>query len=188
MNIGKRISTLRQMKNFSQDDLSVKLHVSRQTISNWENDRTYPDINSLVMLSDIFAVSLDNLVKEDLPLIKNKIKQTQIRLLAIGSISVIILTYLCLLVLKWSVSLGSLLVGATTVLGLVMIYYFSKVINSANLKTFRQVVDYVNGKPSQPITRSKKQTIVQTLIGLVIGLALGLLIIWLIFHFVLHVL
>lgn len=49
-----------------QEDLAEKVFVTRQTISNWENAKNYPDINSLVLLSQLFGVSLDILVKGDL--------------------------------------------------------------------------------------------------------------------------
>ena len=50
-------------KNYSQEYLAEKLYVSRQTISNWENERSYPDIHNLLMMCNLFNVSLDDLVK-----------------------------------------------------------------------------------------------------------------------------
>ena len=64
MEIGKQIRKYRTERKLSQDDLADKVYVTRQTISNWENDRNYPDIRSLVLLSNVFGISLDNLVKE----------------------------------------------------------------------------------------------------------------------------
>ena len=49
----------------SQDDLAARVYVSRQTISSWENGKTYPDIQSLLLLSEIFDVTVDSLIKED---------------------------------------------------------------------------------------------------------------------------
>ncbi|MEI3327584.1 MAG: helix-turn-helix transcriptional regulator [Thomasclavelia sp.] len=45
--------------------MALKVFVSRQTISNWETNKSCPDIKSLIMLSDVFNVSLDNFIKED---------------------------------------------------------------------------------------------------------------------------
>ena len=59
----------------SQEELADKIYTSRQTISNWENNKTYPDINSLKLLSNIFDVSLDNLVEGDIEIMKKKIDQ-----------------------------------------------------------------------------------------------------------------
>ena len=66
MELGKQIRKHRDSLNMSQDQLAEKVFVSRQTISNWENDKSYPDIKSLVILSYVFNVSLDDLIKGDL--------------------------------------------------------------------------------------------------------------------------
>lgn len=65
MNLGKKIMTMRNEKNLSQEQLAEKLNVTRQTISNWENGKFYPDIDSLVNLSKFFNVSLDVLLSYD---------------------------------------------------------------------------------------------------------------------------
>ncbi|MCJ1996759.1 helix-turn-helix transcriptional regulator [Lactococcus piscium] len=77
MEIGKRIKAYRGFLALSQDDLAKKIFVSRQTISNWETDKTYPDIQSLIALSILFDVSLDELIKSDLEAIKMKISRNQ---------------------------------------------------------------------------------------------------------------
>lgn len=63
MNIGERIYKLRTAKNMSQGDLSELLGVSRQSISKWENNSAQPDLDKIVKLSDIFGVTIDELVK-----------------------------------------------------------------------------------------------------------------------------
>lgn len=50
MNLGTQIKYFRQRDYLSQEDLAEKLYVSRQTISNWENDKSYPDVHNLLML------------------------------------------------------------------------------------------------------------------------------------------
>lgn len=65
MDLGKKIMTMRNEKNLSQKQLAEKLNVTRQTISNWENGKFYPDIDSLVNLSKFFNVSLDVLLSYD---------------------------------------------------------------------------------------------------------------------------
>ena len=62
----------------SQDELAEKIFVSRQTISNWENNKNYPDVKSLLLLSSVFNVSLDILIKGDLEEMKEKIKTEDI--------------------------------------------------------------------------------------------------------------
>ena len=57
MELGKQIKKHRQEVQLSQEKLADRVYVSRQTISNWENDKSYPDVNSLVLLSEIFQIS-----------------------------------------------------------------------------------------------------------------------------------
>lgn len=79
MEIGNQIRKYRTDLKLSQDDLAEKIYVTRQTISNWENNRNYPDIRSLILLSDVFSISLDILVKGDLEQMKGEIKTEDIR-------------------------------------------------------------------------------------------------------------
>ena len=73
MKLSKQIKKYRTETNLSQEELADKIYVSRQTISNWENEKNYPDIKSLVLMSEVFQVSLDNLVKGDLERMKKEI-------------------------------------------------------------------------------------------------------------------
>lgn len=75
MEIGKQIKKYRNEMNLSQEELSEKIFVSRQTISNWENNKNYPDIKSLLLLSSLFNVSLDILIKGDLEEMKEQIEK-----------------------------------------------------------------------------------------------------------------
>lgn len=60
--IGMNIACLRRRNNLTQEQLAEKLHVSRQTLAKWERGESEPDIRSLCTLSNLFQVSLDNLV------------------------------------------------------------------------------------------------------------------------------
>ena len=64
MEIGNKINQLRKLSGMTQEQLAEKLNVSRQTISKWESDSTSPDLESIVKISRIFHVSLDDLLKE----------------------------------------------------------------------------------------------------------------------------
>ena len=63
MSLGERIYKLRTEKNLSQGDLAERLEISRQSISKWENNNAVPDLEKIIALSEIFEVSLDELVK-----------------------------------------------------------------------------------------------------------------------------
>lgn len=63
---------------FSQEELAEKIYVTRQTISNWENEKSYPDIHSLLLLSSLFNVSLDQLIKGDIEIMKKEINKAEV--------------------------------------------------------------------------------------------------------------
>ena len=65
MEIGSKLKQARKDKGITQEQAAELLAVSRQTISNWENNRSYPDIVSVIRMSDIYSVSLDHLLKEE---------------------------------------------------------------------------------------------------------------------------
>lgn len=65
MELGKKLKSARTVKGMTQEELAESLQVTRQSISNWENNRSYPDIASMIKLSEICDISLDELLKED---------------------------------------------------------------------------------------------------------------------------
>ena len=87
MEFGKQIKKLRQEAQLSQEELAERIYVSRQTISNWENDKSYPDVNSLVLLSETFQISLDKLIKGDIEVMKDVIQKEEIEKIYGNSVS-----------------------------------------------------------------------------------------------------
>ena len=65
MELGSHIKEHRKELGLSKDDLAERIYVSRQTISNWECGRTYPDVQSLLLLSNMFGVTVNSLIKGD---------------------------------------------------------------------------------------------------------------------------
>lgn len=79
MELGNHIKHYRNEKGLSQEELAERVYVTRQTISNWENNKNYPDINSIVLLSEVFEISIDNLIKGDLEEMKNEINSEEVK-------------------------------------------------------------------------------------------------------------
>ena len=69
MTIGEKITELRKKNNYTQDKLSDKIGISRQTLSNWEGDITSPDLRQASILAQIFNISLDELVNNNVELL-----------------------------------------------------------------------------------------------------------------------
>lgn len=83
MEIGSKLKNARTKMGMTQEKVAEEIKVSRQTISNWENNKSFPDIMSIIHLSNLYSVSLDELLKEDEKMMKyleestNKVKSRQ---------------------------------------------------------------------------------------------------------------
>ena len=65
MRLGKRIYDIRKSNGLTQEEFANMFSVTRQAVSNWENDKAYPDLHTLVEISNQFNITLDVLLKED---------------------------------------------------------------------------------------------------------------------------
>lgn len=63
MDFGEQIKNIRKKEKMTQEQFAMKLNVSRQAVSNWENNKNLPDIGMLILISDVFQISLDYLIK-----------------------------------------------------------------------------------------------------------------------------
>ena len=75
MNIGNQILNIRKEKQLTQEEFGRLFHVTRQTVSNWENGKSYPDLQILVSMSNQFDISLDTLLKEDSKMVQSMDKE-----------------------------------------------------------------------------------------------------------------
>lgn len=104
MEVGNRIREEREKLGLSQEDMARQIFVSRQTISNWETGKTYPDVQSLLLLSGLFGVSVDSLVKGDVEAMDKQVENYEldrfkvkasmalaVALLAVGAVMLAIL-------------------------------------------------------------------------------------------------
>ncbi len=78
MEIGKKLKEARLGVKLTQEQVAERLFVSRQTISNWENEKSYPDIVSVIRLSDLYSISLDELLKGDTKMLEHLEESTDI--------------------------------------------------------------------------------------------------------------
>ncbi|MCW1008036.1 helix-turn-helix transcriptional regulator [Streptococcus anginosus] len=91
MEIGRKLKEARQMRGLTQENVAEKLNVSRQTISNWETEKFYPDMLYVLQLSDLYQVSLDELLKGDERMIQHLEDSTNV----VKSNQKILLTFIC---------------------------------------------------------------------------------------------
>lgn len=101
MTIGERIKLLRTKNQMTQQALADRVHISRQSISKWEQDLAWPSFANIVIISDTFDVSLDELIRGDAEFIANLERKPHIKILEVIEIgfliAIVFLTTLLLL-------------------------------------------------------------------------------------------
>jgi len=87
MNMADRIQYLRKIKGFSQEELADRVGVSRQAISKWESEQSTPDVEKIILLSDLFGVTTDYLLKGIEPVSEDTTEKSDARIFAlVGSV------------------------------------------------------------------------------------------------------
>ena len=103
MEIGQKLKDARVHSGLTQEVVAEKINVSRQTISNWENEKSYPDIISVIELSSLYCISLDDLLKGDSKMIEHLEESTNVvksNKKLIGAISLNIIVVILLITLN----------------------------------------------------------------------------------------
>lgn len=159
MELGTQIKKHRQALDWSQETLAEKTFVSRQTISNWENDKSYPDIQSLLLLSTLFDVSLDQLVKGDVEIMKEQISKEDVKSF---NRSAWILTALFLIMVLSAVPLvfnlwpyGAVAWGVIVAIALGYGFYVEREKKRYDIHTYREILAFMNGEPVDEIRKSR---------------------------------
>ena len=167
MELSKTIKRLRTEKGWSQETLAEKAYVSRQTISNWENEKNYPDVHSLLILSDLFGVSLDELIKGDVETMKNTIHNKDASALKhaqwCGVIGLILLMAVVTPIYEHfgtvGMVIGSLLAGALAVFTFMSFHKMEAIKSEYDIQTQREILAFMNGETLDDIEKAKEQEI-----------------------------
>lgn len=97
MNIGDKIKEQRLRKELTQEQLGELLNVSRSTVSSWEVGRNYPDLDTIISISDLFNISLDKLLREDKEMSKSvtkKVKMNKVYKIILAIIGLLVVIYI----------------------------------------------------------------------------------------------
>ena len=160
MELGKQIRKYRQEAQLSQEDFSSRVYVSRQTISNWENDKSYPDVSSLVLLSEIFQISLDELIKGDIETMKEVIKKEEIeKMNRYGVIYTMLLIATAVSAVPLSMWLGHWAIipwGMIFMCAMVYAFKIEKVKKDNDVHTYREIVAFSEGKLLDDIQKQRE--------------------------------
>lgn len=160
MELGKQIKKHRQEVQLSQEELAERIYVSRQTISNWENDKSYPDVNSLVLLSETFQISLDNLIKGDIEVMKDVIQKEEIeKMNRYGGIYTMMLIASAVSAVPLFMLLGVwALIPWGIIWGIAMYFAFmlEKIKKDNDVQTYKEIVAFSEGQLLDDIQKQRE--------------------------------
>lgn len=194
MDIGIKIKKFREQQKISQEELALKIFVSRQTISNWETNKSCPDIKSLIALSNIFNVSLDNFIKGDIEEMRDNVEKATIK--KFNTLGVVFLAELAIIAVS-AYPLASIdgYIGIVIWLCLlgVGIYTASKIESfkkQNDIQTYKEILAFIDGKQlthdevQQEIGKRNYQKFIFALVAGIIALAVSLIVIFICEHFI----
>ncbi|MCI7439162.1 MAG: helix-turn-helix domain-containing protein [Coriobacteriaceae bacterium] len=161
MEVGKNIRQYRSNLSLSQDELAEKVFVSRQTISNWENGRSYPDVHSLILLCTIFDVSLDQLVKGDVSIMKEQLSEHDRRkfghLSMVYSVLFILLVITPLPLVHYLKALGLGIWCAIAIAAAIAVVRVERYKTRFDMQTYRELVAFSEGKSLTAIEKAREK-------------------------------
>ena len=191
MELNEQIKKYRTEMNISQEELAEKIFVTRQSISNWENGKTYPDIHSLLLFSSLFGISLDQLVKGDIEIMKEEIKKDEIakmnRYGKIYTIMLIITAISAVPLFMWLGVWAFIPWGIIWAISMYFAFKIEKVKKDNDVQTYKEIVAFYEGKRLDDIHKQReigKRSYQKIL--LVIGSAAVTLIVCVLIDFLMH--
>ncbi len=183
MQICTQIKKYRTEMGLSQEELAERVYVTRQTVSNWENEKSYPDIHSLLILSSLFGISLDRLIKGDIEVMKNEISKAEVQKFNQLSKLFAVLFIVCLIAfIPLAVFLriyGVIIWAAIYITVLVFAFKVEKFKKSNDIHTYKEIIAFSEGKRLDEIQRQREigkrpyQTVFKILAGAVAGLLIA---------------
>lgn len=182
MELQNQIKKYRTMRKLSQEELAEKVFVTRQTVSNWENGKSYPDIHSLLLLSSLFEVSLDELIKGDIELMKKEICKEDMKLYNFYGNVFSVIFFSCLVlfvpVVKYFKILGLIVWVLIYAVGFVFALKLRKIQKEYDVNTYKEIVAFSEGKLLDELDKKyeKKKTPYETVLKSLFGAIVGVVI------------
>lgn len=150
MELNAQIRKYRAALGLSQEELGERVYVTRQTVSNWETGKSYPDIHSLLLLSSLFQVSLDELIKGDVETMKELVNACDIahfkRVNRIFDVHFIVMLLLAPFLILWNNWYSWGLAGVLFALAIFWGIKVEKLKMKYDVQTYREIVAFLDGK------------------------------------------
>lgn len=183
MEISTQIKKYRNTMKLSQEELAEKIYVTRQTISNWETGKSYPDIHSLLLLGSLFNVSLDQLIKGDIEIMKKEINKEDVaRFNKVSKQFAVLFVASLIAFIPLAVFLkiyGVVIWAIQYLVGLGLAFKVEKLKKSNNIHTYKEIVAFSEGKRLDEIQEQREigkrpyQTALKVLAGAAVGIVIA---------------
>lgn len=181
MDIGNQIRERRQRLGLSQDELAQRLYVSRITVSHWETSKTLPDVQSMLLLANLFGTTIDEMVRGDVDEMRQMVEKNEQRTraftTALGAVEV---TVIAVLIITWAVGraylepvlrlLLAVLVLASAVVALIA----RRQEGGREAKSAAELLGAASGNPAKAAQESASANILRLVLQVFVGLVVGI--------------
>ena len=170
--------------------MAERIYVSRQTISNWENDKTYPDVQSLLLLSVLFDTTVDELIKGDVKameeIVNSKETYKAMTRWAMGGLAVVVVAVAMLVVgygiLDWGFAPSFIIFFLIWGIGMAMLIQCERIKKRYDLVTYREILAFSKGemvdRDNPKSRRAREHRTVKAVAIMLVAAAIGAVIGW----------
>ena len=157
MELSSQIKKYRTELGLSQEELAEKVYLTRQTVSNWETGKSYPDIHSLLLLGTLFDLSLDQLIKGDLETMKEIINEQEVKKFNRYSTILSVLFALAIAsavpLFMWLEVYAFIPFGVIWAVTLFFAFKVDKLKKANNIRTYKEIVAFSEGRKLDEIDK-----------------------------------
>lgn len=181
MDIGNQIREHRQRLGLSQDELAQRLYVSRVTISHWETGRTLPDVQSMLLLANLFGTTIDEMVRGDVDemreMVEKNEQQRKAFAIALGAVEVTVIAVLAFMATAGRDYLDSalrLLLAVLVLASAVVVLVARRQEGGCDARSAAELLGAASGDPVEAAWESASANAMRLVLQVFVGLAVGI--------------
>lgn len=180
MDIGNQIRECRQRLGLSQDELAQKLYVSRITVSHWETGKTLPDVQSMLLLANLFGTTIDELVRGDVDEMREMVERNEQRTKALavtlGAVEVTVIAVLVVTAVvgrEYLEPVLRLLLAALVLVSAVVALIARRQEDGRDAKSVAELLGAATGEPAETACETTAACAMRLVLQVLVGLGVG---------------
>ena len=181
MDIGNQIKERRLRLGLSQDELAQKLYVSRVTVSHWETSKTLPDVQSMLLLANLFGTTIDELVRGDVDEMREMVEKNERRTrafaMALGAVELAVIAVLAITAVVGRAYLElvlRLLLAVLVVASAIVASVARPQEGGRDAKSAAELLGAASGDPAKAAQESTSANVLRVVLQVFVGLAVGI--------------